>query len=158
MTARRISLVGCSGVGKSTLARRVAARCGLPHLELDGLFHQPGWTPLETEEFQGRVDAFMDRHDSWIIDGNYSRVRDRVWQRATLVAWLDLSRARTMRQVISRTWRRARDREELWNGNRERWQDVLSLDPKRSILMWAWTQHRSRPVSPWHTTLERSQG
>jgi hypothetical protein len=33
-------------------------------------------------------------------------------------------------------------REELWNGNTESWRLLLSLDPHKSILVWAWTQHR----------------
>ncbi len=32
-------------------------------------------------------------------------------------------------------------RRELWNGNRERLRDVLSLDPERSIVTWAWRMH-----------------
>jgi len=49
---RRVSVVGNSGSGKSTLARELAASLGVPHLELDGVFHQPGWQPLSADEFQ----------------------------------------------------------------------------------------------------------
>ena len=43
---RRVSVVGNSGSGKSTLARELAASLGVPHLELDSVYHQPGWEPL----------------------------------------------------------------------------------------------------------------
>ena len=49
---RRVSVVGNSGSGKSTLAKKLAAVLGVPHLELDSVFHQPGWEPLPLEEFQ----------------------------------------------------------------------------------------------------------
>ena len=57
------------------------------------------------------------------------------------VVWLDPPRYQVMRRVIWRTLRRVISRAELWNGNREPWSNVWSVDPKRSIIAWAWTQH-----------------
>ena len=138
---RRVSVVGNSGSGKSTLAVALAARLGTPCVELDAIFHQPGWTELPVEEFRARV-ADAAAGDAWVIDGNYSAVRDLVWARADTVVWLDLPRPAVMRRVLSRTVRRAARRQELWNGNREPWSNFFSLDPQRSIVVWAWTQHR----------------
>lgn len=137
---RRISVVGNSGSGKTTLARRLAAVLEVPHLELDSVFHQPGWQPLDTEEFRDRVAAFISG-ESWVVDGNYSKVRDIVWARADTVVWLDLPRHRVMRQLAARTLRRMATRAELWNGNREPWLNLFRLDPEQSILAWAWTRH-----------------
>ena len=47
---RRVWIVGNSGTGKTHLARRVSARLGLPHLELDALNHRPGWDEAPIEE------------------------------------------------------------------------------------------------------------
>jgi hypothetical protein len=46
-----------------------------------------------------------------------------------------------MRQVVRRTVARFVTRKELWNGNRERFLDMLSWDPNKSIIRWSWTQH-----------------
>jgi adenylate kinase family enzyme len=138
---QRVSVVGNSGSGKSTLAAALATRLGVPHLELDAVFHQPGWTELPIEEFRRRVAEFAAT-DGWVIDGNYSGVRDIVWARADTVVWLDLPRPVVMRQVIRRTLRRAVRRTELWNGNREPLRNFASvINPDRSIIAWAWTQH-----------------
>ena len=135
---RRISVVGNSGSGKTTVARTLAARLGVPYVELDAIFHQPNWTPLPADEFRRRVaDAITG--DGWVVDGNYSSVRDLIWERADTVVWLDLPRGVVMRRVAARTLRRLVSREELWNTNRERWRDLLDADS--SIIAWAWTQH-----------------
>jgi adenylate kinase family enzyme len=133
-------VVGNSGSGKSTLAAALAARLGVPYIELDSIFHQPGWTELPRDEFRARVRA-LAAGEEWVIDGNYSAVRDLVWARADTVVWIDLPRWLVMRRVIGRTLRRAVLRQELWNGNREPVSNWLTLDPERSIIIWAWTQH-----------------
>jgi adenylate kinase family enzyme len=137
---RRVSVVGTSGAGKSTLAAQLAGSLGVPFLELDSVYHQPGWEPLPLPEYRARV-AETAAGDAWVIDGNYHAVRDIVWARADTVVWLDLPRRTVMRRIIWRTLRRVAGRIELWNGNRERWRNFFTLDPKESVIMWAWTRH-----------------
>jgi hypothetical protein len=66
-----------------------------------------------------------------------------------------------MRRLVWRTLRRASLGVELWNGNRERWRDMLSNDPEKSIIRWAWTRdqlYRDRYLAasadPAHAHLE----
>jgi adenylate kinase family enzyme len=133
-------VVGNSGSGKSTLARKLAASLGVPHLELDSVYHQPGWEPLPRDEFR-RLVAARASEDGWVIDGNYSAVRPIIWDRADTVVWLDLPKWTVMRQVSWRTLRRAVTKQELWNGNRERLGNFLSWIPEESIISWAWHNH-----------------
>ena len=111
------------------------------NVELDGFKHQPGWKELPTDAFADRVRVAIAT-DGWVVDGNYSAVRDLVWSRADTVIWLDLSRPVVMWQVVGRTLRRAVTREELWNGNREPLGNFLTLEPEESVIAWAWTRHR----------------
>jgi adenylate kinase family enzyme len=136
----RVSVVGNSGSGKSTLGRALAARLGVPYVELDAVYHQQDWQPLPAAEFLSRVDAITTT-GGWVVDGNYSAVRDLVWARADTVVVIDLPRHVVMRQVIWRTVRRAAFRVELWNGNRERWRNLFTLDPRESVIVWAWHRH-----------------
>ena len=140
VVVHRVSVVGNSGSGKSTLAAALAEHLAVPWIELDSIFHQPGWDPLPGDEFRARVEA-LAAGDGWVIDGNYTAVRGLVWARADTVVWLDLPRPLVMRRIVARTLRRAARRQELWNGNREPWSNWLTLDPERSIIMWSWTQH-----------------
>jgi adenylate kinase family enzyme len=141
-TMQRVSVVGSSGSGKSTLARELAAHLGVQVLELDSVFHQPGWEPLPEAAFQARVTAWMADHpDGWVVEGNYSAVRPLVWAEADTVVWFDLPRWQVMSRVIPRTLRRVATREELWNGNREPLANLYSLDMERNIVVWSWKRH-----------------
>jgi adenylate kinase family enzyme len=110
---QRISVVGNPGSGKSTLARCAAERLGHARLELDSVYHQPGWAPLPEEDLRGRVDAFIDTHERWVIDGDYSAVRERVRARADAVIWLDPERLPNLQALLWRTVKRAALRQEL---------------------------------------------
>ena len=139
----RIVVVGTSGAGKTTLARRIAALLGVPHIELDAINWQSGWRDLtrhDPEEFVRRVTEAI-RGEAWVVDGNYGPVRERVWRRATHLVWLDYGRAVIMARVISRSLLRALLRTELWAGNRERlWHLLRPSHPIR----WAWTTWERR--------------
>ena len=135
---RRVIVVGISGSGKTTLARRLAARIGVPHVELDALRHGPGWQPRA--EFERDARAAADR-PGWVVDGDYADVRDLFWERADTLVWLDLPRSVVMARVIRRSAARAALRRELWNGNRESFRD---WSDREHPIRWAWSQHGRR--------------
>jgi adenylate kinase family enzyme len=142
---RRVSVVGTSGVGKSTFTSSLARGLGCPFLELDSVFHQADWVPLALDSFRAQVADFA-AGERWVIDGNYSKVRDLVWARADTVVWLDLPRRVVMRRLVWRTLRRVAGRAELWNGNRERWRNVFTWDRNESVISWGWHSYGSNRV------------
>lgn len=136
-----ISAVGSAGSGKSTLARRLAATLDVPHVEIDAIYHLPGWQELDRSELRSRLDE-LTTGDCWVVDGYRECVMEGpVWARADTVIWLDLPRNVVMRQVVRRTLRRVFTRQVLWNGNRAPFRNLWAWDPHRSIIRWAWTQH-----------------
>lgn len=135
-------MVGSSGSGKTTVARELADRLAAPHLELDSVFHLPGWKQLDRETFHERVRGFA-AGPRWVIDGNYvsQGVAHLVWARADTIVWLDLPRWRVMTQLVPRTLRRVLGGAELWNGNRERLRNMFDRRPEENVMLWAWTRH-----------------
>ena len=122
---RRISVVGLSGSGKSSVARRAADLLDVAYIELDALhWILPEWQMPPLDEFRASVDA-ATRGGGWVVAGNYGKVRDIVWTRADTVVWLDLPLLITIGRVAVRTIRRVRRREMLWGGNRERLSSAL---------------------------------
>ena len=136
---RRVLVAGTSGAGKTTLAARLGGAWGLRHVEIDALFHGPGWTPRPA--FVADVEAFS-RTDGWVTEWQYGQVRPLLAGRADLLVWLDLPRATVLRQVTARTLRRRLGRQVLWNGNLEPPLRTVLTDPEH-IVRWAWRTHRS---------------
>jgi adenylate kinase family enzyme len=140
-TPQRAVVVGTSGSGKTTLARALARRWGLPHIELDALHWGPNWTEAPLDLFRQQVEVAIEA-PQWVVDGNYSKLRNLVWRRAELLVWLDYALPVVMWRLIHRTLRRCATQELLWSGNRERLRDHLFT--RESLLLWVLQTHRSR--------------
>ncbi len=142
---RRVAVVGSSGAGKSTLAETLGAHLDVPVIELDALMHGPDWTPTPTPEFRAAVMRAIaeadDSSDGWVIPGNYRNVADITQRRADAIVWLDLPRRVSMWRLFRRSVRRSIEREQVWGGNRERLRNLVSRDPNRNVLLWAWRNH-----------------
>ncbi len=138
----RINVVGTSCSGKTTLARAIAQRLGLAHVELDGLFWGVGWEPVPPELFRSRV-ANAVAGDRWVLDGGYSTVRPLIWDRADTVVWLDYPMHVVLGRWARRTVSRVRSGDEFWpgTGNRESWRHALR---RGGLLSWIVSTHRRR--------------
>ncbi len=139
---KRVAVIGASCTGKTTTSRELAARLGVPHIELDALHHDPGWQEAPAEVLQARVDAALAAApDGWVADGNYhGKLGTSVLERADTVVFLDLPYWTALRRVLWRTLWRSLTRRELWNGNRETFRNAFS---RQSIVWWVIRQHGS---------------
>jgi adenylate kinase family enzyme len=137
----RVAVVGTSCSGKTTLARTIADANGIIHVELDAIYWQPNWTPMPIHEFREAVGAEV-AGDEWVIDGNYSKVRDIIWPRATHLVWLNLPFLTVFWRAMSRTLKRVMTKEELFAGNRETL--GLAFFHRDSIPYWVIRTHHRR--------------
>jgi adenylate kinase family enzyme len=137
----RVVVVGTTCCGKTTFARRLAKALGVPHVELDALYWLPEWTPRQESEFRTLVrDALAG--DRWVIDGNYGRLQDLIFNRATTLIWLNYSFPCVLFRGLKRTINRVLTGEAVYAGNRESFRRAfLSKD---SILWWLVTTHHRR--------------
>jgi adenylate kinase family enzyme len=135
---RRVLVAGTSGAGKTTLAGRVAATLELPHVELDSLYHGPGWRPRPSFEADVRR---LSAGPAWVTEWQYNAVRALLADRADLLVWLDLPRRVVMHRLVRRTIVRRVRRTELWNGNVEPPLWTVFTD-REHLVRWAWHAHR----------------
>jgi adenylate kinase family enzyme len=106
---RRISVVGATGSGKTTLARELAERLNLPYCELDRM-RQAVAEGSSGQSFHSQV-ADLARGEQWIIDGHYRDVRHLIWSRAQVVVWLNYPMRLVAVRVLKRFLRKRRARD-----------------------------------------------
>jgi len=88
MIGHRVLVDGMMGSGKSTFARALAARTGLPVIHLDVHYWKPGWVRPSDDEWRERQRALL-AGEAWIIDGNYNETLVLRLERAETVIYLD---------------------------------------------------------------------
>lgn len=86
---QRVMIIGCPGAGKSTFARWLRDKTGLPLYYLDMLWHKPNKTTVTREEFDLALDGIIKK-EQWIIDGNYGRTLEKRLKECDTVFLLDL--------------------------------------------------------------------
>jgi adenylate kinase family enzyme len=109
---KKVALFGPPASGKTTIARKLSSSLGLPHTNLDEiLFTDAGVLPFD--EFHTAAER-ITREDSWVVEGNYSKLADVVWHRADVLVWLDLPlllvERRSLLRTASRKYRHNRPR------------------------------------------------
>ena len=128
----RIMIIGSGGSGKTTLARQLGEKTGLPVVHLDQIFWSPGnWKHLEREEFDALLEEELKK-PQWILDGNYNRTLEPRLEKCDTVIYLDFPRLVSftgwLRRVIKN---RGRARPDMAPGCGE-W-----FDPE--MAKWVWT-------------------
>ena len=138
---RCINVVGSTGSGKTTMAKKLAQLLDIPRVELDAYRWDPHWTEAPDDVFRLRV-AEAVKGTAWVVDGNYSITRDLIWPRVDTVVWLDYSFSLVFLRLTRRIFRRAISKEKLWNGNvKNGWEHFFSKD---SLYIWLVRTHWRR--------------
>lgn len=86
---KKVLVIGCPGAGKSTFARKLSEKTGLPLYYLDMIWHKADRTTVSTEEFDTALSEIMN-HDRWILDGNYLRTLPMRLEKADTIFIFDL--------------------------------------------------------------------
>lgn len=136
---KRIAIIGTSCSGKTTLACNIAEILHIPHFELDHLYWQPNWQHLERILFREKVKKAV-QHERWVIDGNFSIVRDLIWENADTIIWLDYPFHVIFLQAFIRSIKRIVTKEKLFAENVETFKQTFFS--KNSILYWICVSHR----------------
>lgn len=99
----KIAIIGYSGSGKSTLAAQLGTIFQADVLHFDAVQFLPGWEIRSEEDKKKITKEFLDTHDSWVIDGNYSKLfYERRMMEADIIIMLLFNRFSCMYRVVHR--------------------------------------------------------
>ena len=97
----KIIVLGCSGSGKSTFAKRLHACTGLPLIHLDNIWWKPDRTHISRDEFDQQLTVLL-QGGKWIIDGDYSRTYEARFRACDTIIFLDYSEKECMNGIMDR--------------------------------------------------------
>ena len=146
----RIMIIGCGGAGKSTRARKLGEKTGLPGVHLDQIWWAPGsWQHLEREEFD-RLLRIETEKPRWILDGNFNRTMELRLEKCDTVIYLDYPRIVCLKNWIGRVIKNwGHHRSDMTEGCNE-W-----FDP--DMAKWIWEFNRKNRAR-YHELLNNLDG
>ncbi len=134
----RVLVFGNSGSGKSTYARAVAGRHGLPHLDLDSIVWEPNRIAVQrtSAEIHASLEQFLVAHDAWVIEGCYGDLVEAAAARSTELVFLNPGEAACLANNLRRPWEPHK---------------YPSLEQQNSMLatLQAWVMDYYRRSGPW---------
>lgn len=109
----RISIIGGSGTGKTTLAVNLGKQLNLPVYHLDGLNYFPEWKERNKKE-RDKLIIKKISEKKWIVDGTYRSTLSERFEKSDLIIYLDYSTFMQVIGVLTRNFKlRGKERKEI---------------------------------------------
>lgn len=126
-TLHRLSVIGETGSGKTTLCKLISKVLELPFVELDKLEYHARENKISTSILREFVVNELDGK-TWVSECHFSRVRKMirtiVWSQADTIVWLDYSLSLVLYRLARRAFNRIvynREQKNYWKeGNRSK--------------------------------------
>ncbi len=131
---RKIIITGTSCTGKTTLGKKLSNELSVTQIDLDDLHFLPNWVEKENEQFIREVNEAVDKLNDWIVTGSYQTVlKDTLWQKASVIVWLDYPLHLILPRCFIRTFRRICYKEKCCGENYESLHRMLF---KENMFLW----------------------
>ncbi len=116
MKNKRIAIIGISGTGKSTLARKISKQLNIPVIHADQHIWDENWTEADENKAEMALNKAM-RNEKWIVEGYIFPSAKTRLKESDLILYLDYSGLKAMLGGIKRWWMfRGKKRPEMPEG------------------------------------------
>ena len=99
---KRVAIIGSPGTGKSTFAKQLAVKTGLPLIHLDYYYHENQHNYQTDKEAWTAKTTEMTHRESWIIDGNFGRTLAHRLRQADTIFYFNMSTTLALKGVVRR--------------------------------------------------------
>ncbi len=99
---KRVAIIGSPGSGKTTFARKMAAKTKLLPIHLDFFYHQSDFDYFNNEKAWAKKVNLLIKPNTWIIEGNYNTTIDAQLKRADTIFYFDFPRHKSIYGVVKR--------------------------------------------------------
>ena len=133
--ANKISIIGGSGTGKTTLANNLGEQLNLPVYHIDGINYLENWKIRDKEE-RDKIILEKVKESKWIMDGTYRSTLQKRLENSDCIIYLDYSSAAQVKGVLSRVIKNHGKEKSEIPGCKEK----LSVD----FLLWVWNWRKNK--------------
>lgn len=132
---KRISIIGGSGTGKTTLTNNLGNKLNIPIYHLDGCHHLENWVVRDSDERDKMIIDIMNKN-KWIMDGTYTSTLEQRLKKSDLIIYLDYSSLAQLKGVLGRYIK--------YHGKEK--SDIPGCKEKFSPSFWIWVLKWRRKV------------
>lgn len=103
---RKVLIFGNSASGKSTLAKQLADKEALAHLDLDVLAWMPSMPPVRMalSDSKQKMQEFTKINNDWVIEGCYTDLLELVAAEANEIIFMNLDEHACINNARKRPW------------------------------------------------------
>ena len=127
----KIHIIGCSGMGKTYLAKKLSNKYNIPHYDLDNIYWDNSSEKygLKTE-FEKRDNLLQNilEKDAWIVEGIYYKWLEQSFKDADIIYILDLPKYIYKFRIIKRFIKRKLKLEVTKKRNIEIFNKFIKMD------------------------------
>lgn len=139
---KRICVIGCPGSGKSTFAKKLSEKMGLPIIYVDMHYHDRTKPYYQGQDHEAWLQKVMEltQGDAWMFEGDYRKTYSLRFAAADKILLLDFPRALVLSRIARRRWRYRKGTARTRLGMPDDWEE--NIDRKFLKLVWNFKKER----------------